>query len=568
MYKELREITAQLTGEGGPFEIAEVTIDGVPLRTYKNAPADMRQVWLGTAGHGDADYLVYEEERLTYAESHQLVAAAARNLVDRFGVKPGDRIAVAMRNYPEWVLSYWAAISVGASVVGMNAWWTGPEMVYALNDAKPTLLIADKERLERLAPVRDQVGEFQVISVRVDGGAPAGSLPWSELVAGEGAMPDVEIDPDSDACIFYTSGTTGVPKGAQLTHRGCTNNIMSMAFWNAASPAALDAAGKKSAPAADEVSYPPCFLVVTPLFHVTACNCVMHGASLTGAKLILVYKWDAGQALKLIEKERVTTISGVPVMSREWIAHEDFAKADTSSLKSLGGGGAAIQPDLVEKIESRVSSARPGTGYGMTEACGVITMNSADYFVDKPETVGPILPVFETLIEGADGKPVTDGGVGELCVRGGQVIRGYLNRPEATAESITNGWLHTGDIARIDEDGFISIVDRAKDMLLRGGENVYCAEVEAAIFEHDAVAECAVIGVPDDRLGEEVGAAVVLAEGTSVDADALRAFVKERIAAFKAPRYIWFMDSALPRNASGKFLKPELRNSLDIQNAQ
>ena len=198
----------------------------------------------------------------------------------------------------------------------------------------------------------------------------------------------------------------------------------------------------------------------------------------------------------------------------------------------------------------------------------MITMNSADYFVDKPETVGPILPVFETLIEGADGKPVTDGGVGELCVRGGQVIRGYLNRPEATAESITNGWLHTGDIARIDEDGFISIVDRAKDMLLRGGENVYCAEVEAAIFEHDAVAECAVIGVPDDRLGEEVGAAVVLAEGTSVDADALRAFVKERIAAFKAPRYIWFMDSALPRNASGKFLKPELRNSLDIQNAQ
>lgn len=567
MYKELREVTAQLTGEGGPFEISTVEIDGLPLRTYKNAPADMRQVWLGTAGHGDADYLVYEDERFSYAAAHQLVAAAARNLVDRFGVKPGDRVAVAMRNYPEWVLAYWAAISVGASVVGMNAWWTGPEMAYALDDAKPTLLIADKERLERLEAVRDQVGDFQIVSVRMDAGAPAGSVPWSELVAGGGTLPDVEIDPDSDACIFYTSGTTGRPKGAQLTHRGCTNNIMSMAFWNAASPAALAAAGKKPDPTADAVSYPPCFLVVTPLFHVTACNCVMHGASLTGGKLVLMYKWEAGRALELVEKERVTTISGVPVMSRELISHENFATTDTSSLKSLGGGGAAIQPDLVEKIEAKVSSARPGTGYGMTEACGVITMNSADFFLDKPETAGPILPVFETLIEGADGKPVTDGGVGELCVRGAQVIRGYLNRPEATAESITNGWLHTGDIARIDEDGFVAIVDRAKDMLLRGGENVYCAEVEAAIFEHDAVAECAVIGVADDRLGEEVGAAVVLAEGASIDADALRAFVKERIAAFKVPRYIWFLDAALPRNASGKFMKPELRKTLDAADA-
>ncbi|MDG2303264.1 MAG: class I adenylate-forming enzyme family protein [Candidatus Binatia bacterium] len=567
MYKELREVTAQLTGEGGPFEITTVEIDGLHLRTYKNAPADMRQVWLGTAGHGDADYLVYQEERLSYGEAHQLVAAAARNLVDRFGVKPGDRIAIAMRNYPEWVLAYWAAISVGASVVGMNAWWTGPEMAYALDDAKPTLLIADKERLERLESVRDQVGEFQIVAVRMEAEAPAGSVPWSELVAGGGTLPDVEIEPDSDACIFYTSGTTGRPKGAQLTHRGCTNNIMSMAFWNSASPAALAAAGRKAEPTADATSYPPCFLVVTPLFHVTACNCVMHGASLTGGKLILMYKWEAGRALELIEKERVTTISGVPVMSRELIAHENFITTDTSSLKSLGGGGAAIQPDLVEKIEAKVSSARPGTGYGMTEACGVITMNSADFFLDKPETAGPILPVFETLIEGADGRPVTDGGVGELCVRGAQVIRGYLNRPEATAESITNGWLHTGDIAKIDEDGFVAIVDRAKDMLLRGGENVYCAEVEAAIFEHDAVAECAVIGVADDRLGEEVGAAVVLAEGASIEADALRAFVKERIAAFKVPRYIWFLDTSLPRNASGKFMKPELRKTLDSADA-
>lgn len=567
MYNELREVTAQLTGQGAPFEIVTVDVGGLPLRAYKNAPADMRQVWLGTAGHADAVYLVYEDERVTYADAHALVAAAAHSLVDRFGVKPGDRVAISMRNYPEWVLAYWATISVGASVVGMNAWWTGPEMAYALDDAKPKLLIADRERVERLDSVRDQVGDLQLVTVRMDD-APAGSVPWSELVVGGGALPDVEIDPDSDACIFYTSGTTGRPKGAQLTHRGCTNNIMSMAFWNSASPAALAAAGRKADKDPDVApSHPPCFLVVTPLFHVTACNCVMHGASLTGAKLVLMYKWDAGAALELIERERVTTLSGVPVMSRELIAHENFAKTDTSSLKSLGGGGAAIQPDLVEKIEAKVSSARPGTGYGMTEACGVITMNSADFFLDKPETAGPILPSFEVMIKGPDGKPVTDGGVGELCVRGAQVIRGYLNRPEATAETIQDGWLHTGDIARIDDDGFIAIVDRAKDMLLRGGENVYCAEVESAIFEHEAVAECAVIGVPDDRLGEEVGAAVVLADGATVDAAALRAFVKERIAAFKVPRYIWFLDDPLPRNASGKFLKPDLRGKLKVEDA-
>lgn len=567
MYNELREVTAQLTGEGAPFEIVTVDVGGLALRAYKNAPSDMRQVWLGTAGHADAVYLVYEDERITYAEAHALVAAAARSLVDRFGVKPGDRVAISMRNYPEWVLAYWATISVGASVVGMNAWWTGPEMAYALNDAKPKILIADRERLERLDSVRDQVGDLQLVTVRMDD-APAGSVPWSELVGGGGALPDAEIDPDSDACIFYTSGTTGRPKGAQLTHRGCTNNIMSMAFWNSASPVALAAAGRKADkdPGAGS-SHPPCFLVVTPLFHVTACNCVMHGASLTGAKLVLMYKWDAGAALELIERERVTTLSGVPVMSRELIAHENFAKTDTSSLKSLGGGGAAIQPDLVEKIEAKVSSARPGTGYGMTEACGVITMNSADFFLDKPETAGPILPSFEVMIKGPDGKPVRDGGVGELCVRGAQVIRGYLNRPEATSETIQDGWLHTGDIARIDDDGFIAIVDRAKDMLLRGGENVYCAEVESAIFEHEAVAECAVIGVPDDRLGEEVGAAVVVADGATIDPAALRAFVKERIAAFKVPRYIWLLDEPLPRNASGKFLKPDLRDKLKVEDA-
>jgi long-chain acyl-CoA synthetase len=568
MYEELRKVTADLTGAGGPFEITTIDVRGLPLRAYKNAPADMRQIWLATAAHGDAPSLVYENERLSYAEAHRVVASVARSLVDRFGVGAGDRVAIAMRNYPEWILAYWAVVATGASVVGMNAWWTGNEMAYALDDAAPKVLIADRERLERLATVRDQVPPMEVVGVRVDVADFPGGHTWASLLEAPADLPEIDIDPDSDACIFYTSGTTGRPKGAQLTHRGCTNNIMSMAFWNSAWPAALTAAGRKpDAQAEAAPAYTPSFLVVTPLFHVTACNCVMHGASLTGAKLVLMYKWEAGQALELVEAERITAISGVPVMSREILAHPNFENTDTSSLKSLGGGGAAIQPDLVEKIESKVATARPGTGYGMTEACGVITMNSADFFLDKPETAGPMLPSFEAKIAGPNGEALAAGEVGELCVRGAQVIRGYLNRPEATADTIRDGWLHTGDVARIDEHGFVAIVDRAKDMLLRGGENVYCAEVEAAIFDHPAVAECAVIGVPDDRLGEEVGAAVVLAEGKKVDADTLRAFVKERIAAFKAPRYVWFLDQPLPRNASGKFLKPELRETLDPADA-
>jgi long-chain acyl-CoA synthetase len=427
-------------------------------------------------------------------------------------------------------------------------------------------VVADRERLQRLAEHPAAIAGRRLVAVRTDE-VPAGAVPWSELVEAEPTLPDVAIDPDSDACIFYTSGTTGKPKGAQLTHRGCTNNIMSMAFWNAAVPMAMEAAGRKppaqkGAPAGD-----PAFLVVTPLFHVTACNCVMHGGTLSGAKLILMYKWDALRALELIEAERVTTLSGVPVMSRELIAHPRFAEFDTSSLKSVGGGGAAIQPDLVQKIDQSIGSARPGTGYGMTEACGVITMNSADFFVDKPQTAGPLLPVFEGRVVDSRGEDVGPGGAGELWVRGAQVIRGYLNRPEASAETITDGWLHTGDIATIDEHGFVAIVDRAKDMVLRGGENVYCAEVEAAIFDHDAVAECTVFGIPDDRLGEEVGAAVVVAEGREVDPEQLRGFIRERIAGFKVPRYIWLRGEPLPRNASGKFLKRELRATLDPADA-
>jgi long-chain acyl-CoA synthetase len=278
--------------------------------------------------------------------------------------------------------------------------------------------------------------------------------------------------------------------------------------------------------------------------------------------MVLMYRWDAGEALRIIEKERVTAMSGVPVMARELISHPDFEKTDTSSLLSLGGGGAQLQPDLVAKIDSTVKTARPNTGYGMTETCGIITSISADFFVDKPDSAGPAMPNFEVKCVDDDGVTLPIGQVGELWVKGSSVIKGYINRPEATAQSITDGWLHTGDVARIDENGFIFIVDRKKDMVLRGGENVYCAEVETCVFRHPAVAECCVFGVPDQRLGEEVGVAVVLKAGQALTEDELRAHCAAHIAKHKVPRYVWFLNESLPRNASGKFLKRELRERL------
>ena len=565
MYTELKEAWSELTGPGGQFEITTVDVRGQSLRVYKNQPPTLRDMWLMSAAHGDKDYLVFEDERISFTEAHRQVAQVANWLVAQ-GVEPGDRVAIAMRNYPEWLLGYWACLSIGAACVGMNAWWVGPEIVYGVNDADPKVIIADVERLDRIAAVAGDLGDRILVGVRTE--PTEGVIPWADLIKGEAPLPDVSIDPDDDACIFYTSGTTGRPKGAQLTHRGCVANVMSLAFVNTVQAMALERASEGQ-PSSAVVPTPasPAALVITPLFHVTANNCVAQAMTLVGGKLVHLYKWDAGEALRLIEAEKVTTVSGVPVMSRELIAHPDFATRDTSTLASLGGGGAQLQPDLVQKIEDDVATARPSTGYGMTETCGIITAIGADFFVDRPDSAGPAMPCFEAACFDDAGNRVAEGEIGELWVKGAQVIKGYLNRPEATAESITDGWLHTGDVARMDSDEFIYIVDRKKDMVIRGGENVYCAEVEAAIFDNDAVAECTAFGVPDDRLGEEIGAAVVLKDGADLDADALRSHLGELMAKHKIPRYIWFLDDSLPRNASGKFLKRELKESLDPANA-
>ena len=560
-YAELHKAREELTGPGGAFEIVEADVLGQRIRTYKNAMPNIRELWLSTVQFADRPYLVYRDERLTYGEAHAQVNAIAAWLAEQ-GVKPGDRVAVAMRNYPEWMLIYWACVSCGIAVVGMNAWWTAEEMAYALTDSTPKVLFLDGERLVRLRERPELAAGIKLVGVRISdagAGANADVTPWSNVIAHGGTMPDVAVDSDSDACIFYTSGTTGYPKGAQLTHRGCISNLFNMMYAGASSALAVERATGVAPPAEAPI---PVTLLTTPLFHVTANNCGAYITTAAGGTLVMMYRWDAGEALRLVAKERVTAMSGVPVMAREVINHPDFATTDISSLTSLAGGGAQVPPDLVHKIESQVAAARPSTGYGMTETCGIITSIAGDFFVDRPDSCGPAMPYYEAKCVDDDGNTVAPGAIGELWVRGSAVITGYINRPEATAASITDGWLHTGDIARMDEDGFIYIVDRKKDMVLRGGENVYCAEVEAAIYRHPAVAECCVFGVPDERLGEEVGVAVVLKPGATLTDLELREHCGVIMSKYKVPRYVWFLDEALPRNASGKFLKRELRERL------
>jgi steroid-24-oyl-CoA synthetase len=566
MNKVLNETITAMTALGEMFEIREAEVSGQKLKTWAQAPGSLRDVWLMSATHGDVDYLVYQNERLTYAQAHDQVARIGNWLAAQ-DIRQHDRVAISMRNYPEWMLAYWAVVSIGAVPVGLNAWWVSDEMKYGLADSGVKMLICDAERLTRFREIRDDFPELAVVTVRVDD-VPSWAKPWSDLLTAEPSLPVVNIDPEDDACIFYTSGTTGHPKGAQLTHRGCVSNMFSVLFTNLSQMTAQAIAQGATPPDPGAPDQPkPAGIVATPLFHVTANNTMAHALTAGGGKLVHMYKWDAGEALRLIEEERITSFSGVPIMSRELINHPDYGNRDTSSLTVFSGGGAAVQPDLIKKIERAGHGAEPAQGYGLTEVCGMAAGSYGIFLRSKSKSAGRVIPIFDVKCVDAEGREVPLGDLGEICLRGPQVIKGYLNRPEATAETIVDGWLHTGDIGFVDEENFIYLVDRAKDMVLRGGENVYSSEVEVALFKHPDVSECAVFAVPDERLGEEVGAAVFTKPGTDLTAEELREFCKTKLAAFKVPRFIWIMNEALPRNASGKFVKRELQEGLQLADA-
>jgi long-chain acyl-CoA synthetase len=574
-----------LTAPGQTFEMEEVTIRGVPTRTWKSAPPTLRTVLELSILHGDKTFLVYEDERVTFAEHFAQVASLAHQLIDRFGIKKGDRVAIAMRNLPEWIIAFWASIAVGAIVVPLNAWWTGPELAYGLRDSGTELVFADEERRQRILSHLGDAGELSAMvvtseessdgrrrmpaagSVERPGSAPLPLVPFDEAVGTvdpAGTLPEVAIDPDDDATIFYTSGTTGRPKGAVGTHRNSISNLMNLFFAST-----IGSMRRKGDIADTTGSVQNANLLSVPLFHATGCHAILVSSTAAGGKLVMMHHFDPERALELIEREHITIFGGVPAMVMQVLDSPSFATRDTSSVRSISYGGAPAPPDLVRRIKEHFPGGAPANGYGLTETSAMTTMNLGDDYVRKPDSVGPPAPVCDVAVvpedflgdEPPDAAPDPER-TGELWIRGPNVVRGYWHRPTETAATFTHGWLHTGDVARIDEEGFVHIVDRAKDVIIRGGENVYCVEVEAALFEHPAVADCAVIGVPHPVLGEEVGAVVVLRPGEEVGADELARFVGERLAAFNVPSHFWFRTGEIPRNPAGKALKRDLRAEL------
>ncbi len=581
----IEEANAALTAPGELFEMEELEIRGVPTRTWKHAPPSLRAVLDMSLAHGDATFLVYEDERTTFAEHYRAACTLARRLQSTFGIAQGDRVAIIMRNLPEWITAFWGATLAGAIVVPLNAWWSGEELRYGLEDSGSKVAFVDTERAERIRPFLGGLSDLGAVVVADEhrteptsplqvhepagGAAPVAEWPFP-LALGDvdeaASPPDVAIDPEDDATIFYTSGTTGRPKGAVGTHRNMVTNLMSLFFINTRGSKRF---GSPALEATDEKAQ-PAFLLSVPLFHATGCHSVMVSNIAAGGKIVMMHHFDPERALELIERERIGTFGGVPAMVMQVLDSPNFSKFDTSSIRGVSYGGAPAPPDLVRRIREAWPIGQPSNGYGLTETSSVTSMNSGGDYVARPESVGPPVPVCDVAVVPEDfGGDEPDETIprgpdvrGELWIKGPNVVRGYWNRPEETAKTFSRGWLHTGDVARLDEDNFIYIVDRAKDMIIRGGENVYSVQVEAALFEHPAVADCAVIGVPDATLGEEVGAVVVLRPGAKVTADELGLHVKARLAGFMVPTHIWFRSEPLPRNPQGKVLKRELRDEL------
>jgi long-chain acyl-CoA synthetase len=557
---------ALLTAPGTPLETEVVEIRGHQVTVWKNLPASLRDVVAWSRQYGEKIFLVYDDERVSYEAFHRAVAHLAAELAVQ-GVGKGDRVAVIMRNIPEWVTAFYAAAALGAIVTPLNAWWTGPELQYGLTDSAAKVALVDRERYERLTEhlphcpdlqrvyvsrENDEIAHPLVTKLEAVIGAPG---TWKDL--SDLALPAVEIGPEDDATIFYTSGTTGRPKGALATQRGVNSNIMA-AVCGSARPFLRRG---EQPPAPDPDAPQRATLLSVPFFHVTGCFAILNPTLFGGGKLVMMRKWEPIRAFELIERERVTLAGGVPTIAWQLIEHPARANYDLSSLESVSYGGAPSAPELVRQLRETFPKAVSGQGWGMTETCATVTGNGAEDYANRPDSCGVAVPVSKLEIRDAvDGRTVLPpNSVGELWAYGPQMMKGYWNKPEATAQTLVDGWVRTGDLAKLDEDGFCFIIDRAKDMLIRGGENIYCIEVENVLYDHPAVMDAAVVGIPHRTLGEEPGAVVTLKPGTYATEDELRAHVAERLAAFKVPVAIKFWSEVLPRNPNGKILKSELK---------
>jgi long-chain acyl-CoA synthetase len=543
---------AEVSSPGQPFEVVEVEHDGVTNRTFKNAPATLRQ-FFDLARGIESTFLVYEDEEWTFADVMAEVDALSYALVHHYGLKKGDRVGIAMRNYPEWVISFAAIISVGMVSVSLNAWWTEDELDYAINDSGLSLLIGDSERI--LRSTRPCLGAgARLLGVRLDDATSYATEVerWADVVVKGVSMPEVEVDADSDATILYTSGTTGFPKGAVSTNGAITQAIL--AFTSSAAVQSARQSGEEMGS-----GQPPVFILIVPLFHVTGCVPVMLSCFSWHFKLVMMYKWEPERALQLIERHRVTAFVGVPTQSWDLIESPNFSQYDTSSLSTVGGGGAPAPSSLGARVEHAFPKGRPTLAYGMTETNAYGPGHVGDDYLTHPTATGRVPTiVMDVDIRDESLQTLPTGESGEIWLKTPTMVRGYWQRPHETAEAFVDGWLRTGDVGHVSDEGFLYVEDRAKDMIIRGGENVYSAQVESAIYEHPAVYEAAVFGLPNERLGEEVAAAVKVREGMSLTTDELRAFLATRLAAYMIPSRVAFTSDPLPRNPAGKYLKREM----------
>jgi long-chain acyl-CoA synthetase len=548
----LRDAISQVTAPGQLFEVTARTSDGVTRRVFTNSPPTLRDIFDGARGALET-FLVYEGEEWTFDDVMRAVDEFADALVNHFGVRHGDRVGIAMRNVPEWIVAFAATVSVGAIAVSLNAWWTSDELDFAISDADVNILIADPERCARvLETCRRRQTPIVLARGDVTAPTPAGVVHWVDIVVKGATMPLVEISGSDDATILYTSGTTGQPKGAVSTNDAICQTLMAFSTG-------LIVEGRRRGPRDHPPGDPTCFILIVPLFHVTGCVPVMLSCFSWHFKLVMMYRWEPEAALGLIERHRVTNVVGVPTQSWDLINSPNVSKFDTSSLVSVGGGGAPAPPALVARVDEIFVNGRPNLAFGMTESNAYGPQNYGDDYQRHPTSTGQTpTVVMDVEIRDPAGSVVSGGQIGEIWVSGPTLFRGYWRHPEATAETLVEGWLRTGDVGYIDEEGFLFIEDRLKDMILRGGTNVYCAEVESVLYEHPAVWEAAVCGLPDERMGEAVAAVIVLREEAHLTEEQLTEFLATRLAIYKIPTRIVFTRDRLPTNGTGKIAKSSL----------
>jgi len=557
--RSVDEIEAELIGPGGAFEIGVEEVLGERIKVFRNRNRSLREIVENSANHADNEYIICEEQRITFREHLARVSAVAHKLRHTYGVNPGDRVTILADNHPQWIITFWATVSIGGICAGLNGWWSRDEILYALEDAQPKLLIGDRKRLARIAGVDLP---FPVICIEEDFATLEQG--WDARDGEASALPDCQIAEDDPALILYTSGTTGRAKGALISHRALITFLAS-AIFSGFRMMIMEAESGKSLTSS---SLPNCGLFSAPLFHLSGLFTGVITSLAVGMKTVWTLgRFEPEKILQLIEAERVTTWPSLGSMAARVLDHPRFDQYDVSSVTRLGSGGAPTSAATQQRMTSgfKGTGGRMALGYGLTESAGVGTHNWGELLETHPNSVGRVFPGIEMSIRDDNNQPLPNGEQGEICIRGSCVMLGYWRNPQATEKAIAPGrWLRTGDIGHF-EGEFLYINSRARDLILRNAENIYPVEIEHCLELHPEIIEAAVLGVPHPEMGQEVKAIIVVAEGFSADIGTLHTFCSERLAAFKIPSQWEVRHQPLPRNAAGKIMKNILAGETGMQ---